>query len=228
MIKKRIITVILAVLLLNSAVLVVNAESKNVFWKNSSAVKKVALTFDDGPHPRYTHSILQILREYGVTATFFVIGINVENYPDTFLELAESDCEIGNHTYSHKNLSEMNAEEINLELTMTEQVISKYSDIKPTLFRPPQGAFSQRVEAVASSLGYDIILWSIDTMDWAHNPPDRILLDVIEGLDDGDIILMHDYVSQTNTTCEALRRIIPKMLELGYEFVTVSELIGEE
>ena len=81
---------------------------------------------------------------------------------------------------------------------------------------------------MSAEFGYDIILWSIDTLDWAHNPPDQISSEVIDELDDGDIILMHDYVSPTNTTCDALRRIIPRMLDMGYEFVTVSELIGEE
>ena len=84
----------------------------HVYCKNSQNAKRVALTFDDGPHPRYTEQILKILEEYGVTATFFVIGVNVENYPDSLDKIVESGCEIGNHTYSHVRIDKMSEEEL--------------------------------------------------------------------------------------------------------------------
>ena len=226
--RKRFIAVALAVLISIIGALGVSAETKNVFRANRAAVKKVALTFDDGPHPRYTHAILEVLREYGVTATFFVIGVNVENYPEAFKEIVDSGCEIGNHTYSHKNVASMSEREIEQELDMTERAIMKHTDKIPTLFRPPQGAYDARVEKITQERQYDIILWSIDTLDWAHTPPDKISASVVSMLDKGDIILMHDYTSRGNSACEALKRIIPQLLELGYEFVNVSDLIGEE
>lgn len=226
--RQRIITAALAVFIAISGALGASAETKNVFRANRAAAKKVAITFDDGPHPRYTHAILEVLREYGVTATFFVIGVNVENYPEAFEEIVESGCEIGNHTYTHKNVTALGEAEIERELDMTEQAIMKYTKEKPTLFRPPQGAYDARVERIAESRKYDIILWSIDTLDWAHTPPEKISSSVISMLDRGDIILMHDYTSHGNSACDALRQIIPTLLELGYEFVTVSELIAEE
>lgn len=225
--KKRIITSALALIIVLMGALSAGAESKNVFRANRAAVGKVALTFDDGPHPRYTHAILEVLREYGVTATFFVIGVNVENYPAAFEEIVESGCEIGNHTYTHKNVTAMSDAEIERELDMTEGAIMKYTSKKPTLFRPPQGAYDSRVERITEGRGYDIILWSIDTLDWAHTPPEKISSSVVSMLDKGDIILMHDYTSHGNSAPEALRVIIPRLLKLGYEFVTVSELIGE-
>ncbi|MBO7250483.1 MAG: polysaccharide deacetylase family protein [Clostridia bacterium] len=188
----------------------------------------MALTFDDGPHPRYTHRILEILKKYNVSATFFVLGVNVDNYPDAFCEIVSSGHEIGNHTYSHQSIKDMSEENIRRELEKTEAAIAKHSDIKPTVFRPPQGAFGEALERVSGECGYDIILWSIDTKDWAHTPPGEIIQKVIKELDDGDIILMHDYVSGGNATTLALEMMIPKMLDLGYEFVTVSELISEK
>ena len=226
--KERVITAALALVLAIVGTLGASAETKNVFRANRSAAGKVALTFDDGPHPRYTHAILELLREYGVTATFFVIGVNIENYPEAFEEIVDSGCEIGNHTYSHKNVTAMSTSEIERELDMTEAAIMKHTDRKPTLFRPPQGAYDARVENITGERGYDIILWSIDTLDWAHTPPDKISASVVSSLDKGDIILMHDYTSRGNSACEALGKLIPRMLELGYEFVSVSELIGEE
>ncbi len=197
-----------------------------VFSKNSSKTKKVALTFDDGPHPRYTHEILEILKEYDVTATFFVVGINAMRYPDAFAELAESNCEIGNHTYSHSNIRYAERGKIEREILECQNEIAKQSGKQPTLFRPPEGRFNQYLEETAACMNYRIILWSIDTKDWAHTPSDIIVHNVLNQLDHGDIILMHDYISGQNTTCDALRMLIPAIQSKGYEFVSVSELIS--
>ena len=226
--KKRILTAFLALLIAALSILHASGETKNVFRSNRAAHGKVALTFDDGPHPRYTHAILEVLREYGVSATFFVIGVNVENYPEAFCEIVQSGCEIGNHTYSHKNVTAMSKEEIGRELDMTEAAIMKHTDKRPTLFRPPQGAYDVGAEEIAVVRGYDIILWSIDTLDWAHTSADDMAKKVISSVSDGDIILMHDYTSGGAHTCEALEIIIPRLIEMGYELVTVSELICEE
>ena len=199
-------------------------QSNLVFSKNSSKTKKVALTFDDGPHPRYTHQILEILKEYGVTATFFVIGINASRYPDALAELSESGCEIGNHTYSHNNIRYAGREQVEQEIQKCQNEIASRTGQTPTLFRPPEGRFNCYLEEAAACLDYRIILWSIDTKDWAHTPPDVIVREVLAQLDHGDIILMHDYVSGQNTTCDALRTLIPTLLNMGYEFVSVSEL----
>lgn len=225
---RRIVLVLLTAAFLISSVFSVVAEDTNVFMKNSSAKGKVALTFDDGPHPRYTPAILEILEEYGIKATFFVIGRNVENYPEAFESLLASGCEIGNHTYTHGNVGRMSGEEISLELEKTELAISRIAQFRPYLFRPPEGACGSEIERVSRERGYEIVLWSIDTLDWAHTPSERIAGKVLSNVGDGDIILMHDYVSCVNTTLGALRIIIPELLARGYEFVTVSELIGEE
>ncbi|MBQ8850388.1 MAG: polysaccharide deacetylase family protein [Clostridia bacterium] len=198
----------------------------HVYCKSTQGQKRVALTFDDGPHPRYTAQILSILEEYGVTATFFIIGVNAENYPESLRMIAESGCEIGNHTYSHVRIDRMSGDAIEEEILRCEQVIYSMTGKRPTLFRPPEGRIPKNLLSISTKLDYNVVLWSIDTLDWSHNPSDKICSAVIDNLNGGDIILMHDYVSGKNTTCDALRVFIPKLLSMGYEFVTVSELIG--
>ena len=183
------------------------------------------MTFDDGPHPRYTPQILEILEEYGVTATFFIIGVNAENYPESLRLIAESGCEIGNHTYSHVRIDKMTDEELETDIIKCEEAILSVTGQRPVLFRPPQGRVPKNLLSISSKCGYKVVLWSIDTLDWSHNPSDNICSSVIENLQGGDIILMHDYISGKNTTCEAIRKFIPELLSMGYEFVTVSELL---
>lgn len=226
--KRAVIVLLAAALMIVSFSIPATANTGNVFLRNRTAGRKVALTFDDGPHPIYTPRILEILDEFGITATFFVVGQNVENYPDAFKAILDSGCEIGNHTYSHRNVGRMSDGEILSEIEATEAAVAKICDRKLTLLRPPEGSLGGPLERVSLDKGYDVILWSIDTLDWAHTPSDKIVAKVIGNLCGGDIILMHDYVSGNNTTCDALRKLIPELKKRGYEFVTVSELICQE
>lgn len=202
-----------------------NARYGRVYCRRACDEKRIALTFDDGPHPRYTKEILSILEEYEITATFFMIGVNAERYPEALREIVDSGCEIGNHTYSHSNLKHMSKEEIEKEILQCEEALIKYGGVRPTVFRPPEGMYPPYLGEMMSHLGYNIILWSVDTMDWAMNPSENIEKTVMKQAKGGEIILMHDYVSGGNTTCRALRRMIPRLLDEGYEFVTISQLI---
>ncbi len=226
--KRIIMALLLLPIIVIFSVIPASATVGNVFLSNRTAGRKVALTFDDGPHPIYTPRILEILAEFDVPATFFVVGQNVENYPEAFQALLDSGCEIGNHTYSHRNVGKMNEAEIRREIEATEAAVAKVCDRRLCLLRPPEGSLGVPLERVSVDKGYDLILWSIDTLDWAHTPSDKIVSKVIGNVCGGDIILMHDYVSGKNTTCDALRMIISELKERGYEFVTVSELICEE
>ena len=197
-----------------------------VYCRSSRETKQIALTFDDGPHPRYTEEILNILSEYNVKATFFIIGVNAENYPDDLKKIYESGCEIGNHTYSHARLDNISPEHIKSEIDKCENVIYTVTGKHTSVLRPPHGFVSENFAKVTSTMGYDVVLWSIDTRDWSLTPSNTIYTTVMKNLKGGDIILMHDYVSGGNTTCDALRKIIPELLSQGYEFVTISELIA--
>jgi len=201
-------------------------ESSIVYHAHANESAKIALTFDDGPHPRYTEEILSILEEYGVHATFFVIGQNVEYYPALISRIQAGGHEIGNHTYDHCRLARQSAEHVREEILRTEQTLYELADYRTKLFRPPEGMFSDSVIEAARALDYRVILWTIDTRDWDHTPPDQIAEQILAQVKAGDIILMHDYIGYDSPTPEALRIVIPELLERGYHFVGISELIG--
>lgn len=224
---KKIISLVALVLCFSMCVPIFGASSSRiVFSKNKQETKKIALTFDDGPHPRYTDKILSILEKYNIKATFFVIGVNVENYPEPLKRIYEAGHEIGNHSYSHISEKSLTGDSALEEVNKCEELIYKSIGIKPRLFRPPQGMFSEDIEKIVFEKNYSIVLWSVDTRDWAHNSVENIMKTVQSELRGGDVILMHDYTSGKNTTCDALESIIPSLIEKGYEFVTVSELMN--
>lgn len=200
--------------------------SEDVIYSWNSNEKVIALTFDDGPHPYRTEEILDILDEYGIKATFFFIGQNVKDYPKPALLVSERGHEIGNHTFTHRNLQSLTFSELMNEIITTESAIDELVGCETHLLRPPEGKFSDDVIKAAREKGYSIICWSIDTLDWAHNPSENIAKDILDSVEAGDIILFHDFVSGQSPTPAALRMVIPTLIERGYSFVTVSELMG--
>lgn len=189
--------------------------------------KKIALTFDDGPHPTQTKRILDILDRYGVHATFFMVGVNIENYPDAAREVFSRGHEVGNHTYSHAKIGNMNESDVSQELERCEDLLEDLFDYEPHLFRPPQGALSDAIEGCSFERDYRLILWSLDTRDWEVKNTDRIVQNVLSNVKGGDIILMHDYVGTHSRTAEALEILLPELIAQGFEPVTVSELLDE-
>ena len=153
---------------------------------------EIALTFDDGPHPRLTPEILDILNEYGVSATFFVVGENVANYPEAAMRIANEGHEIGNHTYTHRHIQSMSKNQLMCEIESCERQIIEVTDdeYRTKLFRPPEGKVDSSVEELGEDLGYSVILWSIDTKDWAHTSVSKIVDNVLSNVKSGDIILM--------------------------------------
>ena len=183
--------------------------------------KKIALTFDDGPSEKYTAEILDILRQYKVKATFFVIGTNALAHPDLLKRIIDEGHEVGNHTYSHPHLQKMSEAQLSLELLRADEVFQQLCKLSPTLFRPPEGVVSDAVKAAAQSKGYRLVLWSIDTRDWALNSVSNILRTVKKEASDGDIILFHDWVAGESPTPEALRQLLPWLLKEGFSPVPV-------
>ena len=189
--------------------------------------KRVALTFDDGPHAQYTAEILKILYENDAVATFFVIGSNAQRYPE--LVRAEYDLghEIGNHTYSHIICGKADNNTLLDEIRTTDGIISDITGQIPTLFRPPEGKTGAGLVAL-NEYGKTVVLWDVDTRDWAHTSPEAIIKNIKANVHDGSIILFHDFVSAPSPTPEVLKQIIPYLREQGYEFVTVSGLLAEK
>ncbi len=203
----------------------VGAAAKSPCRRHDNSEKKIALTFDDGPHGRYTEEILDILDEYGVKATFFVVGSNAEARPALVMREWEAGHEIGNHTYSHPHLTNIEADELLNEMKRTDDVLERLIGNRPHLFRPPEGIYSQTVSTTLERMDYVPILWTVDTEDWRHPKAETIAKTVLDHTESGVIILCHDFVSGKSNTPAALRIFIPKLLEQGYRFVTVSELL---
>lgn len=191
-----------------------------------SKEKLLCLTFDDGPHYKYTDRILDILDKYNIKATFFVIGCNAEKHPEQVKRIYESGHEIGNHTYCHPHLSECSCERLENEIKKASDIIYDITGQRPTLFRPPEGCCSEKVMSCAEKSGCNVILWSIDTRDWTHPSSDNIVSGICKDVRGGDIILFHDFITPTSPTPDALEVLIPMLLDKGYSFCRVSELIA--
>lgn len=217
---------ILWILLTGLLILPVSSADVVYSWKTND--KTIALTFDDGPHPVHTPEILDILEEYGIKATFFTIGTNVEQYNDVFRMEYAAGHEIGNHTYSHRNLRKLPYAEVCREIERSEECVYETVEYRTRLLRPPEGAFGDALCKAAAELDYTVICWSVDTRDWAHTPAVEIAENVLSTVKGGDILLFHDYVAGDSPTPEALRMVIPALIEDGYTFVTVSELLGRK
>lgn len=202
-------------------------EEDNVYCGIDTDEKIIALTFDDGPHPRYTAEILDILKEYGIKATFFAVGENVVLYEQLVKRAFLEGHEIGNHTYSHATIKNLDREELICELERTDKEIERVIGIRPTVFRPPEGRCDQNVVSCAKQMDYKVVLWTVDPRDWSSPPVEAVVNNILKNVGYGSVLLCHDYNSNKKSpTPEALRRVIPELLDRGYKFVTVSELIA--
>ena len=198
----------------------------NIFVHGKTHEKIIALTFDDGPHPTKTKKILDVLDKYNVKATFFVIGENATKYPDILREVNSRGHEIGNHTYDHKSIYKLDTDGVAEEIEKCTRAIETVIGSRPTLFRPPEGFMNDDLARVVDSCGYNVVLWKVDTYDWKGRGVDEISEDVLKNVNCGDIILMHDYIWRDSHTDQALDKMIPQLILLGYRFCTVSELIS--
>ncbi len=224
---RRGISIFLAALLLFFSVLPAHAARIVYSFAGGTSKPRVALTFDDGPHPRYTPEILDILKEYGVNATFFSVGSNAENYPQLIARIREEGHELGNHTHNHFHVAKLSCEQLCADIESCQQVLERLGGDKIRFFRPPEGVCTDDVKSYCEQNGMTIVLWSVDTRDWAHTPVWEICENIKSNVKDGSIILMHDFIGKNSPTPAALRRILPMLQELGYELVTVSVLLGE-
>jgi|GEM_PF-1001402 len=178
----------------------------------------VALTFDDGPHPKYTLEILDALKSNNARATFFVLGSRAERYKEVIGRIGENGNEIGNHTYDHRELTKLSGGDITGELSRTTGILEHITGVKPVLTRPTYGSVNEKVRKYAGS---PLVLWSIDTLDWKTRDTEKIVHEAMKNVKDGDIILMHDIYK---TTAEAAGQIIEKLKARGFDIVTVSDL----
>ncbi len=188
--------------------------------------KVIALTFDDGPSPNITPQILDILKEHKIKATFFVIGNNLNNFPELGQRLVAEGNAIGNHTWHHwrRLMNEFTATH---EIEDTGTLIYETTGIKTSLFRPPNGFLYNGLVDYAQKRKDAVILWSVDSDDWrgAKVSVEHIVDKVLENVEPGTIILMHDGPGDRSHTVQALPKIIDEITQRGYEFVTIPELL---
>lgn len=223
--RKRTALILLVGLVLVSSFCIVKREyikkasSRSIQQDTGQEEKKIALTFDDGPHPYYTEQLLDGLKERGVVVTFFVTGEHAQLHPDIIERMSEEGHLIGNHTYSHMQLTGRNREEFKEELIKTNEIIMSITGQEVIFVRPPYGAWDKSFE---EELNMFPVLWTVDPLDWSSSNAARITDKIVSGTEENDIILMHDYYK---TSVTAALDAIDKLQEEGYTFVTVDEIL---
>lgn len=196
----------------------VEARQGQPVWSESSK-GKVAITFDDGPHPKYTEQLLDGLKERGVKATFFVTGEHASLHPDIIKRINEEGHLIGNHTYTHTQLQATNREAFKEELVKTNRVLKEITGNDVIYVRPPYGSWDKSLEA---ELNMFPVLWTVDPLDWCSDNVSCIVKKTVANTAENDIILMHDYYESSVT---AALQVIDQLQEQGYRFVTVEEIL---
>ncbi|HOA99489.1 MAG TPA: polysaccharide deacetylase family protein [Candidatus Atribacteria bacterium] len=186
---------------------------------NSQVRKEVALTFDDAPSP-FTKEVLKILDNYGVSATFFLVGSQVEKSPEVARQIVAAGHEIGNHSFSHCWSSDDSVETLVEDIKRAEEAIYRATGQVPLYFRPPGGMVNDKVKEACGQTGYGILLWWVDSRDWLLTE-EEILEKVKKEVKDGAIILFHNLA----TTVEVLPQVIEDLRREGYKFVTISQLL---
>lgn len=176
----------------------------------------MALTFDDGPGER-TGELLDVLERYDAHATFFMQGKNVKEYAKEIKRMKELECEIGNHSYDHPQLT-LEADGGASQIGRTNELLKDACGQSATVMRPPYGAVD---DTVSASVGMPMILWNVDTLDWQTMSAQATIDNVLANADDGDIVLMHDIHSPS---VDAAIELIPRLINNGYQLVTVTEL----
>ncbi|NLL82068.1 MAG: polysaccharide deacetylase family sporulation protein PdaB [Tissierellia bacterium] len=187
--------------------------------------KKIAITIDCAWGDDYTLNILDILDKYNVKATFFLVGFWIDEYPHQVKEIHNRGHEIGNHSSTHPNMSQLSREEIRGELETTGIKIQELTNKKPIVFRPPYGDYNDMLIQTARELGYYTIQWDIDSLDWKELGVEPVVDRVVKNVTDGSIILCHNNAKYIR---EYLPIIIQRLQEKGYEFTPVSQLIYKD
>jgi cellulose synthase/poly-beta-1,6-N-acetylglucosamine synthase-like glycosyltransferase/peptidoglycan/xylan/chitin deacetylase (PgdA/CDA1 family)/spore germination protein YaaH len=209
------------------------AQFPTLYHQGAGREHQVAITFDDGPDPRWTPKILDILKAANVKAAFFLVGVNAERYPSLVRRIVDEGHEIGNHTYYHPNLALCWPEHIRLELNATQLLLETITGRATTLFRPPYAADTGPTQLselaplkIAEDLNYLVVLENIDPQDWAKPGADIILRRIKQQRHDGSVILLHDAGGDRSQTVEALPRILDWLHTRGDTVVPLSTLLG--
>lgn len=184
----------------------------------------IAMTYDDGPHPQNTPRLLDMLRQRNIKATFYVIGRSVNQYPHIARRIVAEGHEIGNHTWSHPNLTKLSDSAVRKELNTTRDAIVAACGVQPRTMRPPYGALRSSQRAwIYKEYGYPTVLWNVDPEDWRRPGPSVVASRILSGTRNGSIVLAHDL---HKPTIDAMPAALDGLLRRGFKFVTVSQLLA--
>lgn len=211
---------------------VIDFRFDNVFKHGRRSEKKISLTFDDGPHPKYTAEILGALKSHGVKATFFLVGTKAREHPDLAKRIAEEGHEIGAHSFWHRRMLLLSRGEVESEIDFAFEVISEITGQKIELFRPPFGVYGYLLPKILKEKGAKLILWDVNSRDWKTKDSNSISTKVIKRVKGGSILLFHDGKFSDEDvdyshTVRALEQITPVLKDRGFSLVTISQLLSE-
>lgn len=194
--------------------------------RGSTSEPYIAMTYDDGPHPKNTPRLLDILRQRNIKATFYVIGENVDRYPQITRRIVAEGHEIGNHTYTHRNLKQASDSQVRSEMVKARSAIARATGVQPRTMRPPYGALYQRQrEMIKSEFGYPTIMWAVDPQDWQRPGVSVVKNRILSKTTNGAIVLAHDLHAPT---VDAMPGTLDGLLAKGFKFVTVSQLLAQK
>ncbi len=202
-----------------------NNQKKLPIYCVDTPEKKIAISFDAAWGADKTEDLLRILREHNVKTTFFLVGIWVDKYPDMVKRISEEGHEIGNHSADHPKMSTLSKEGVIKQLNSTSEKIEAITGKPTTLLRPPFGDYNDNLIATSQELGYQVIQWDVDSLDYKDYGTQNIVDRVLKKVGNGSIVLFHNNATYTP---EALPIILDKLQAEGYEIVPISELIYKE
>ncbi|MFC7309648.1 polysaccharide deacetylase family protein [Streptomyces monticola] len=186
--------------------------------------RAMVLTFDDGPDPNYTPDILRTLRKHDVRAMFFVCGEMADAHPDLLRRMADDGHTIGNHTWTHPQLTRLRRPSIRDEIERTSDVVEDAVGEPPLWFRAPYGAWNRAAFQIGAELGMEPLAWTVDTLDWREPGTGTIVRRVLSGAGPGVVILSHDAGGNRSQSVQALRTYLPRLLDEGYRIGVPSRM----
>jgi len=200
--------------------------SRSTLHRAGSAAGRVALTFDDGPDPARTPLLLDVLSVAGVRATFFLVGRQVDRYPELARRIAAEGHQIGNHTYTHAYLPLHRGRTVDRQLDQTDRAIADATGLVPDLVRPPYGGRTLRTIRAFRRSGKRVVLWDVNSFDWRGGSVEEICTRVLDRVRPGSIVLLHEARRGGEISVEAVRRLIPALRARGLEPTTIAGLTG--
>ncbi len=202
-----------------------NSQRLIPIYRVKTSENQIALTFDCAWGADKTLEILQVLEEYDIDATFFMVSFWAEKYPDMVASIVDAGCEVGNHSSTHPHFSTMTTQQTISEITSSTEIIEEIAGVEVKVFRAPFGEYTNDMINACEDVGQKVIQWDVDTLDWKGISAVEISQRITTKVSAGSIILMHN---NSDNVVEGIKDAIPKLIESGYEFVTVSELIYKE